>query len=114
MSREFTVPGLKRIATEVKKRLGPDAVPMSIFARGGFFINEDFVDSDYDIIQLDWTVDGNVILRVVGKRYDAFLVKSAKETLKGKTLQGNMDPCYLYAPKDEIEKAAIQLVEDFR
>ena len=60
MSREFTVPGLKRIATEVKKRLGPDAVPMSIFARGGFFINEDFVDSDYDIIQLDWTVDGEL------------------------------------------------------
>ena len=58
LSREFTVPGLKRIATEVKKRLGPDAVPMSIFARGGFFINEDFIDSDYDIIQLDWTVDG--------------------------------------------------------
>ena len=25
-----------------------------------------------------------------------------------------MDPCYLYAPKDEIEKAAIQLVENFR
>jgi len=98
LSREFTVPGLKRIATEVKKRLGPDAVPMSIFARGGFFINEDFVDSDYDIIQLDWTVD----------------VKSAKETLKGKTLQGNMDPCYLYAPKNEIEKAAIELVENFR
>ena len=60
LSREFTVPGLKRIATEVKKRLGPDAVPMSIFARGGFFINEDFVDSDYDIIQLDWTVDGEL------------------------------------------------------
>ena len=33
---------------------------MSIFARGGFFINEDFVDSDYDIIQLDWTVDGEL------------------------------------------------------
>ena len=58
LSREFTVPGLKRIASEVKKRLGPDSVPISIFARGGFFINEDFVDSDYDIIQLDWTVDG--------------------------------------------------------
>ena len=71
LSREFTVPGLKRIATEVKKRLGPDAVPMSIFARGGFFINEDFVDSDYDIIQLDWTVDGELEkkLRVVGQRY---------------------------------------------
>ena len=45
---------------------------MSIFARGGFFINEDFVDSDYDIIQLDWTVDGELEkkLRVVGQRYN--------------------------------------------
>ena len=25
-----------------------------------------------------------------------------------------MDPCYLYAPKNEIEKAAIELVENFR
>jgi len=41
-------------------------------------------------------------------------VEDAKSKLSGKTLQGNMDPCYLYASKDEIKSAAFDLVNSFR
>jgi len=97
LSEKFTLPVLKFIATEVKKRLGSDAVPIAIFCRGGFFMNHHFADSEYDIVQIDWTVD----------------IDDAKRKLKGKTLQGNMDPCYLYASKEEIKSAAYELVKSF-
>ena len=44
--RKYTYKRLNRIASEVKKRLGSKAVPMSIMCKGGHFMNKHFVQSE--------------------------------------------------------------------
>jgi len=93
---KFTLKLLKRIATEVKSKLGKDSPPVSIFCKGGHFMNKEFVHSEYDIIQVDWTISREQILE-----------------LKSKVVQGNLDPCQLYAPKEEIENATREMLKKF-
>lgn len=42
--------------------------------------------------------------------------KVARSVLKGKdvTLQGNLDPCALYAPKEKLIQMVNKMVEDFK
>lgn len=56
----------------------------TIFAKGAHYALKDLAESGYDVMGIDWTVDPAV----------------AREAVAGKniTLQGNMDPCALYAP----------------
>lgn len=93
---KFTVGRLKKIAKEVKHRLGTKAVPIGIFCKGGHFMNKCFVDSEYDIIQVDWT-----------------LTSEQLKELSDKVIQGNLDPCQLYAPRDELAKAAEKMCAKF-
>ena len=106
---EFALPYLKQISQKVKEKLaslGLDVVPMvswsavasalagqpnlftfqTVFAKGGHYALESLNDSGYDVIGLDWTMDP----------------KKAR-TRTSLTLQGNLDPCALYAPKKDLE-----------
>ena len=56
----------------------------TIFPKGGFYALKDLAQLDYDVIGIDWTVDPKLAREIVGPN---------------KTLQGNMDPCALYADK---------------
>ena len=73
-----------KIATEVKRRLGPDAVPMTVFAKDAHYAIEAFGHSAYDVIGVDWCTPPEY----------------ARKMANGKVLQGNLDPCALYA--DEV------------
>ena len=73
-----------KIATEVKRRLGPDAVPMTVFAKDAHYAIEAFGKSAYDVIGVDWCTAPDY----------------ARKMANGKVLQGNLDPCALYA--DEV------------
>ncbi len=55
-----------------------------IFAKDGHFVLEELAQSHYEVIGLDWTIEPKVARHVCG------------ESL---TLQGNLDPCALYANK---------------
>uniref|UniRef100_A0A2K6EYK5 Uroporphyrinogen decarboxylase n=1 Tax=Propithecus coquereli TaxID=379532 RepID=A0A2K6EYK5_PROCO len=63
------------------------AVPMIIFAKDGHFALEELAQAVYEVVGLDWTV----------------MV----------TLQGNLDPCSLYASKEEIGCLVQQMLDDF-
>ena len=97
----FALPYLEKICSGVKARLGAEqleAVPMTVFAKGGHYALERLAKSGYDTVGLDWTIDPVHARQLVGP---------------GVTLQGNLDPCALYAPKSSIEAAAKQLCEKF-
>lgn len=98
---EFSLPYLTEIALKVKEKLksqGIEPVPMTVFAKGGHFGLEQLAKSGYDVMGLDWTMDP----------------KSARErTNNTVTLQGNFDPCALYAPKDEIAKLVEKMCKRF-
>ena len=50
--QKYTIKRLKRIASEVKRRLGEKAVPMGIMCKGGHFMNKLFVDSEEKVFLL--------------------------------------------------------------
>ncbi len=97
--KEFSLPYLKQIAVAVKKSLEAiDAVvPMCVFARGSHYALEDLEKTSYDVVSLDWTMDP----------------KQARKVIKTKTVQGNADPCLLYAPPETIRKTVKEMVQEF-
>ncbi|KAK3727874.1 hypothetical protein QZH41_010602 [Actinostola sp. cb2023] len=52
----YSLPYLKQIAEKVKARLGPDAVPMVVFAKGAHHAVKDLSQIGYDVVSLDWTM----------------------------------------------------------
>uniref|UniRef100_A0A4W5K0B5 Uroporphyrinogen decarboxylase n=1 Tax=Hucho hucho TaxID=62062 RepID=A0A4W5K0B5_9TELE len=98
--QEFSLPYLRDIARKVKDQLkesGQD-VPMIVFAKDGHYSLEDLSQSHYEVVGLDWTIDP----------------RSARERTGGKvSLQGNMDPCALYAPKERISEIVKKMLEGF-
>ena len=61
-----------------------------MFAKGAHFAVSSLSVIGYDVVGLDWTMDPE---------------KARKETEgKGVTLQGNFDPCALYAPTVRVMK----------
>lgn len=53
---------------------------------------------DYQTIGLDWTMNPTEVREIVGPN---------------KTLQGNLDPCALYADKATIQKHTRRMLEQF-
>ncbi|XP_042283955.1 uroporphyrinogen decarboxylase [Thunnus thynnus] len=98
--KDFSLPYLRDIARRVKDKLKEDGqdVPMIVFAKDAHYGLEDLSQSHYEVVGLDWTIDP----------------RSARERTGGKvSLQGNMDPCALYAPKDRISGIVKKMVEGF-
>ncbi|TRY73211.1 hypothetical protein TCAL_02548 [Tigriopus californicus] len=92
---KFSLPYLTAIVEQVKGKLKADGipeVPMTVFAKGAHFALEQLARTGYDVIGLDWTMNPESSRARVGNNV---------------TLQGNLDPCALYAPKEELaEKVA--------
>ena len=94
---EFSAPYLAQIAQRVKKALGDASVPMIVFAKGVHWGLEVLNAMEYDVVQLDMTMDP----------------VQARMLLQGKTLQGNMDPGCLYGSKNFIEKQVEDMFKAF-
>jgi len=93
----YALPYLRNIATRVKQKLGDDAVPMIIYAKGAHFAMSDLTHSEYDVIGLDWTMN----------------VHDARVTAPGQTLMGNLDPCALYAEERELKNLTKNMLRQF-
>eukprot|EP01121_Diplochlamys_sp_Union-15-3_P011873 TRINITY_DN3480_c0_g2_i1.p1 TRINITY_DN3480_c0_g2~~TRINITY_DN3480_c0_g2_i1.p1 ORF type:complete len:323 (-),score=47.74 TRINITY_DN3480_c0_g2_i1:124-1092(-) len=94
--RVFILPYLNRIADTLKSVLG-DSFPLLLFPKGAHFALEEIGHSKYDVISLDWTIDPSY----------------ARSILKGKTLQGNLDPCALYGNEESIKTEVKEMIEKF-
>lgn len=97
----FGLPYLKRIRTEVKqklKKLNLEDVPMVLFAKGASFCLEEQVGLGYEVLGIDWTVKPEEIKRISDSKV---------------TLQGNLDPCALYAPKDDLVAYTNKMINSF-
>ncbi len=89
--REFAVPCLQQICAAL-----PDT-PKTVFAKGAWFALEDLGELPCEVIGLDWNIP------------PAF----ARARCNGKTLQGNLDPCTLYADAQTIEKQTLEMIRHF-
>ena len=100
----FALPYLVAIAKQVKEQLRKDGVPvvpMVVFAKDSNHYALEALGADksvYDVVQLDWTIDPTA----ARKRVQANI-----------TLQGNLDPCALYADTDTIDDKVKDMVSKF-
>ncbi|ORX82403.1 uroporphyrinogen decarboxylase [Basidiobolus meristosporus CBS 931.73] len=99
--KAFSLPYLTQIASRVKEtlgRIGATVVPMFVFAKGVHFALDELSRCGYDVISLDWTIDP----------------LAAKARTQGRvTLQGNLDPCMLFAPEEAIREVTRTMLEKF-
>ncbi|XP_063226894.1 uroporphyrinogen decarboxylase isoform X3 [Bacillus rossius redtenbacheri] len=99
--REFALPCIRQVSERVRAGLaqrGLPPVPMTIFAKGAHYALQELAGSGYEVVGLDWTVDPGVARAAVGP---------------GVTLQGNLDPCALYAPVESVRERGAALVRSF-
>jgi len=99
MFDQFSLPYLEEIAGKVRSGLnqrGVPEVPMVVFAKGAFHSLSKLSYAGYDVVGLDWTIDPHIARDFVHI-----------------TVQGNLDPCALYASKDELIEMTTKMVQQF-
>lgn len=100
---KYSLPYLIRISKEVRAKLKEQnitEVPMIAFPKGATMSSLQMLAKTqcYEVIGLDWTVDP---------------VEARNKLGDNVTLQGNMDPCALFASEDDVTQRAQKMVETF-
>lgn len=90
--REFSLPYIAQICNAI------DQAPVTIFAKGAFFARADFAVINCRTIGLDWNMDAKESRQIIGP---------------DKTLQGNLDPCVLYADYKKIVEETHAMLRAF-
>jgi len=88
----FSLPYISQICDAIVR------VPKIVFAKGAFFARKAFNNLDCQAVGLDWNMDIRESRSIIG---DA------------KALQGNLDPCCLYADDATIVKATKNMLDAF-
>ena len=89
---EFGLRYLDKIANAINE------VPLTLFSKGAINSVKDLAKLKCNTIGLDWNMDAVAIRKEVGET---------------RTLQGNLDPCALYASHTEVEKSTINMLNRF-
>lgn len=87
----FSLPYLRQICDAI------DTVPVTIFAKGAYFARKTIGELSCSVVGLDWNMD----------------IAESRTLIPHKTLQGNLDPCVLYASYDEIKKETRAMLEAY-
>lgn len=82
--REFELPYIKRVIAEIKK----EGVPIIYFVNECAGLLKEIKKSRADVIGVDWRVDLSEAIKKIGKKY---------------AVQGNLDPCALFLPREKME-----------
>lgn len=90
--KEFGLNYLKKIADAINE------VPMTLFAKGAHHALADLGKFNCQTIGVDWNIEMSEARKLVGNN---------------KTLQGNFDPCALYASQENIEDLAKNMLQSF-
>ncbi len=90
--KEFALPYISQICDAISN------VPVTVFAKGAYFIREELSTINCRTIGLDWNMDPIESRSIIGSN---------------KTLQGNLDPCVLYSNFSNIEKQTNKMLKQF-
>ena len=89
---QFAIPYLIRMCEEIRE------VPLIVFAKGAWFAVEELATLDCTALGLDWNMEPQKIRSTIGSEV---------------ILQGNLDPCALYAGPQLIEAKTKQMLRQF-
>lgn len=90
--KEFGLPYIRQICDAI------DEVPKIVFAKGAYTSVPEIAQFDCQVIGVDWNMNPHKIRQQVGAN---------------KTLQGNLDPCLLYADRATIRKETRKMLETY-
>ena len=96
--REFSLRYMERIVAGLIRERDGRRVPVILFTKGGGAWLEAIAETGCDALGIDWTVDIGEARARVGARV---------------ALQGNMDPCVLYASQQRIHAEVDQILESY-
>jgi uroporphyrinogen decarboxylase len=89
--RTFSLPYIKQICDAISN------VPVTVFAKGAFFARQEIAELSCSIVGLDWNMD----------------IAESRKLIPNKTLQGNLDPCVLYASFEQIRTETKKMIGTF-
>ena len=89
---EFGTKYVRRICEAIKE------APVTVFAKGAYYARQELSELDCETIGLDWNMDIEESRQIIGM---------------DKTLQGNLDPCVLYADYHVIDMKTKNLLKSF-
>lgn len=96
--RTFSLPYIKQICDLIGGTETSDGnVPITVFAKGAFFARQEIGQLSCDVVGLDWNMDPH----------------ESRELIPDRVLQGNLDPCVLYADFAQIRAEAKQMISSF-
>ena len=90
--REFALPYIARICDAIEE------VPVTVFAKGAYFVRKELGELNCQTIGLDWNMDAKESRALIGPT---------------KTLQGNLDPCVLYSEDETIVAKTKEMLQAF-
>jgi len=93
--REYVAPYTRRIVWEAKAT----GVPFILFGTDTATLLEDLAGMGADVVGVDWRIELRDAVTILGGRA---------------SLQGNLDPCGLFMPKDALEKRVSEILEQGR
>ena len=96
--REFSLNYMQQIVDGLKREQDGEVVPVTLFTKGGAQWLESIADTGCNAVGLDWTVNIDEARARVGDRV---------------ALQGNLDPCVLYADPDTIREQVREVISRF-
>lgn len=92
--KTFAIPYIKRI----NDALQAEGIPTIVFSKGAWFSIEDIASLNSEVMGIDWNMDPSFVREKIGQN---------------RVVQGNLDPCVLYADHKEIEKEALNMIAAF-
>jgi len=96
--KEFSLRYMQQIIDGVKREHEGQRIPLVMFSKGGCQWLEAQAETGADALGLDWTIDIGLARARVGDRV---------------ALQGNMDPCVLYASPERIRQEVATILESY-
>ena len=96
--QEFSLQYMQKIVDQLDRNYEGQTIPVTLFTKGGAQWLESIADTGCDAVGLDWTIT----------------IAEAKARIGDKVaLQGNMDPCVLYASPESIKATAKEIITEF-
>lgn len=96
--REFSLRYMQKIVDGLTREADGRAVPVILFTKNGGQWLETMADTGCDALGIDWTTNMGEARTRVGDRV---------------SLQGNMDPCVLYASPDRIREEVADILKSY-
>jgi uroporphyrinogen decarboxylase len=96
--RSFSLAPMQRVIERLTREYGGRRVPVILFTKGGGAWLESMAKTGCDALGIDWSVDLDTVRKRVGDQV---------------ALQGNLDPCVLYAKPERIRAAVEETLARF-